>query len=369
MSMILLVDDHGVYRSGLRQLIEMNIEQSRVAEACSIEHVRAGECFDLILIDAGGLSQRSLSVLKQVHEANPASRLAVLSTSNIRADVLNCLSVGFHGFVHKLQLDNELITAVNELLSGRIYVPRWFAEGDDDKSEVSPSVNARMNRLRLTRRQREILPLLAQGMSNKEIARHLHIAEGTTKIHTAALVRALGARNRTEAAFLAATQPGSNEPFRFGECPAPGLPTYVETSSGRQQRMNNGCGVSIKFPDEGCGRIDAPVLDRRSNGSDARSAKLGAQKRLDLTENAIEHSSGATTRVTITLDKSQKTAAELAELIRTSLGKSDIRVAVFPATRGSKARLYPEPGNNDARLKGLVEENAAILGEQYELIH
>jgi DNA-binding NarL/FixJ family response regulator len=224
-SVILVVDEHGVYRSGLRKLIEMKIEQSRAAEACSIEHVRAGECFDLILIDAGGLSQRSLGVLMQVHEANPGTRLAVMSTSNIRADVLNFLSAGFHGFIHKLQSDNELITAVNDLLSGRIYVPRWFAEGDGDQSEVPPSVDIRMKRLRLTPRQREILPMLAQGMSNKEISRHLHIAEGTTKIHTAALLRALGARNRTEAAFLAATLPGSNEPCRLGESPAPGLPT------------------------------------------------------------------------------------------------------------------------------------------------
>jgi DNA-binding NarL/FixJ family response regulator len=201
----MVVDEHGVYRNGLRELIETRVDQARVAEMTSIERVEASEFFDLILIDVGCLTQRSLGVLKQVHEANPATRFAVMSASNIRADVLNCLCAGFHGFIHKLQSDNELITAVNDLLSGRIYVPRWVAEGDDDKSEILPSVNVRMKRLRLTPRQREILPLLAQGMSNKEIARHLHIAEGTTKIHTAALLRALGARNRTEAAFLSAS--------------------------------------------------------------------------------------------------------------------------------------------------------------------
>jgi DNA-binding NarL/FixJ family response regulator len=208
-SVILVVDEHGVYRTGLRELIETRVDQARVAEVTSIERIEASECFDLILIDAGCLTQRSLGVLKQVHEANPATRFAVMSDSNIRADVLNCLCAGFHGFIHKLQSDNELVTAVNDLLSGRIYVPRWVAEGDDNKPEVPPSVNERIKRMRLTPRQREILPLLAQGMSNKEIARHLHIAEGTTKIHTAALLRALGARNRTEAAFLSATLVGS----------------------------------------------------------------------------------------------------------------------------------------------------------------
>jgi DNA-binding NarL/FixJ family response regulator len=180
----------------------------------SIDCVGASECFDLILIDAGCLTHLSLGILKQVHEANPETRFAVMSTSNVRADVLNCLSAGFHGFISKLQSDNELIAAINDLLSGRIYVPRWLAESDDDKLEIHPSINGPMERLRLTPRQREILPLLAQGMSNKEIARHLHIAEGTTKIHTAALLRALRARNRTEAAFLAAALVGSNKPFQ-----------------------------------------------------------------------------------------------------------------------------------------------------------
>jgi DNA-binding NarL/FixJ family response regulator len=213
-SVILVVDEHGVYRSGLRELIETRIDQARVAEVTSIERVEASECFDLILIDAGCLTQRSLGILKQVHEAYPATRFAVMSASNIRADVLNCLSAGFHGFICKLQSDSELVAAINDLLSGRIYVPRWLAESNDEKLEVHPSINGRMEGLRLTRRQREILPLLAQGMSNKEIARHLHIAEGTTKIHTAALLRALRARNRTEAAFLAATLVGSSGPFQ-----------------------------------------------------------------------------------------------------------------------------------------------------------
>ena len=57
----------------------------------------------------------------------------------------------------------------------------------------------------LTKRQREVLALLTQGLSNKEIARMIGIAEATTKIHMAALIRNLGARNRTEAAFIAAT--------------------------------------------------------------------------------------------------------------------------------------------------------------------
>jgi DNA-binding NarL/FixJ family response regulator len=132
-----------------------------------------------------------------------------MSSSSTRADVLSCLSAGFHGFVHKLQSDQGLIVAINDLLSGRIFVPRWLADGDYERTEIPPSANATLELPKLTRRQNEILPLIAQGMSNKEIALHLHIAEGTTKIHAAALLHALGARNRTEAAFMAAKLVGS----------------------------------------------------------------------------------------------------------------------------------------------------------------
>jgi DNA-binding NarL/FixJ family response regulator len=208
-SVILVIDEHSVYRSGIRALIEARVQHARVVEASEFESFAANQyfdliLFDLILIDSGSLSYRLLDVLKEVHEVSSATRFAVMSTSNIRADVLSCLSAGFHGFVHKFQSDEDLLTAINDLLSGRIYVPRWLADGDVDRPEVPPSFNTQVEILKLTRRQKEVLPLIAQGMSNKEIASHLNIAEGTTKIHTAALLRALGARNRTEAAFMAA---------------------------------------------------------------------------------------------------------------------------------------------------------------------
>ena len=211
MSSILVVDEHSVYRTGLRDVLEARFKQSRVVEASKLEGLDADINFDLILIDAGGLTCGSLDVLAEVHDLRPATRVAVMSTSNTRLDVISYLSVGFHGFVYKLQSDDELISAISDLLSGRIYVPRWLADDDSTRPETVRAVNFDLEALRLTRRQNEILPMLAQGMSNKEISRQLNIAEGTCKIHTAALLRALGARNRTEAAFMAAKLVGSRD--------------------------------------------------------------------------------------------------------------------------------------------------------------
>lgn len=211
MSVILVVDEHSVYRSGLRDVIESRFKKSRVVDVSCLESFDLETSVDLILIDLGCLTQGSLGVLSELFDIRPATRIAVMSTSNTRADVLKCLSAGFHGFVPKLQSDEELLSAIGDLLSGRIYVPRWLAGDDIAQPEPAPIVNFDLDALRLTRRQNEILPLLAQGMSNKEIARELSIAEGTSKIHTAALLRALGARNRTEAAFMAAKLVGPKD--------------------------------------------------------------------------------------------------------------------------------------------------------------
>src|SRR5258708_386168 len=156
---------------------------SHVVEASRFEHFDADADFDLILIDFGCLTPRALRVLAEVHDIRPATRVAVMSTSNTRLDVLSCLSAGFHGFVPKLLSDEELLSAIEDLLSGRIYVPRWLADDDINKPAIPQVVNFDLEALRLSRRQHEILPMLSHGMSNKHSALELGISQGTSKIH------------------------------------------------------------------------------------------------------------------------------------------------------------------------------------------
>lgn len=230
MSVILVIDEHRVYRSSIRELIETRVHGAQVVEASPFEFSSTSQCFDLVLVDAGSLSSGFLALLKEAHKLSPATYFAVMSTSSSRADVLNYLSAGFHGFVNKLQSDAELVVAIGELLHGRIYVPRWIVDGHDCSPDISFSTNTWLKALKLTRRQNEILPLIAQGMSNKEIARLLDIAEGTTKIHTAGLLHALGARNRTEAAFIAARLVGHLRTKRIQD--VQGERPYISSQTG-----------------------------------------------------------------------------------------------------------------------------------------
>ena len=214
MPLILVLDEQTVYRAGLRSLISAEIPHAEVIEASNLpqalDHIR-NSTIDLVLVGTGRSSLATFDSLKAARKTSPATRFAVVSTSDTRADILATLAAGFHGFISKRQSDTEILAAVTSILTGRIYVPASFAKigGGDALSgrfdrEALPALSTEADVLKLTKRQREVLTLLARGLSNKEIARALDIAEATTKIHMAALLRGLGVRNRTEAAFKAA---------------------------------------------------------------------------------------------------------------------------------------------------------------------
>jgi DNA-binding NarL/FixJ family response regulator len=208
---ILLIDECNIYRKGLRELLEKKVAHAEVLEASSLLQALPlikTERYNLILVDLVISSFQSSASLIGASAASQ-SRWAIISAADSRSDILASLAAGFHGFISKYQSDEELLEAINDLLSGRIYVPSSLAERGGRDSLITPlkgdapvtSVNAAP--LSLSGRQREVLFLLARGMSNKEIAGSLQIAESTTKIHTAAVLRALGVRNRTEAAVKA----------------------------------------------------------------------------------------------------------------------------------------------------------------------
>ena len=217
MPRVLIVDCHSLYRKGLRGALESLSTGNQVIEADSLE--RGGEqldpdgSIDLLLadIDSPGVSLERLRGIQQNHPKMHAVAMAALAT---RADILHALEAGLYGFIAKSQPDHEILSAIQDILTGRIYVPASLAQTDvvaladarrQPRTGSTSLVKTDTRVEKLTRRQREILPLLAKGMSNKEIARVLKIAEGTTKIHASSLLRVLGVRNRTEAAVVAQT--------------------------------------------------------------------------------------------------------------------------------------------------------------------
>jgi DNA-binding NarL/FixJ family response regulator len=211
MARILIADDHSPYRRGLCLALASARPDIQVLEATSLDevlaHLEQPTKVDLVLVDLHMNGQLSLSILSALRDSYPDTAFVIISTSEARSDILHALDAGLHGFISKAQSDGEIMSAICDVLSGRIYVPRLLlntrAFGSEDNSVSGQSVRHQtIEPLKLTMRQRDVLDLLAEGLSNKEIARRLKIAEATTKIHVAALMRALGVRNRTEAALL-----------------------------------------------------------------------------------------------------------------------------------------------------------------------
>lgn len=203
---VLIADDHGLFRKGLRLLLADSFPK---ADLCDVDSLDAALEFlsaapvDLAILDLRMPGMNGAESLRAVREAYPDTSVLVLSGSDARQDVLSALGAGVHGYVVKASPDAEVLAAIEHVRRGQVYVPPQLASpAAAEPPPTSDPPPAAFDGL--TPRQKDVLRLLAKGKSNKEIARELDLAEGTVKIHLAAVLRFLKARNRTEAAVLAA---------------------------------------------------------------------------------------------------------------------------------------------------------------------
>jgi DNA-binding NarL/FixJ family response regulator len=197
---VLIADDHQLFRSGLRQLLMDELDAEIVREASTLDEaidiLTAEGPGDLTLLDLRMPGMSGVEALTALCEGFPETRVAVISAWQERSDILSALSAGVHGFVPKSLSSSEIAAALRDILEGRIYVPPSLRarEGESSRGSVlGASVD------KLTARQKDVLEELLKGRASKEIARTLDIAEGTVKIHLAAIYRALGVRTRAEA--------------------------------------------------------------------------------------------------------------------------------------------------------------------------
>lgn len=197
----LIADDHELFRSGLKQLLIDSLGASDVREAetldQAIEILTNEGAGDLILVDLRMPGMSGAEDLAALRDGFPDSKIAVVSAWEERAEIFAALSAGVHGYIPKSLPSNEIANAIRGVLDGRIFVPT--AVGKRGAGDVMEPPPAPVNADKLTVRQKEVLNELLKGQSSKEIARTLNIAEGTVKIHLAAIYRALGVRTRAEA--------------------------------------------------------------------------------------------------------------------------------------------------------------------------
>ena len=209
----LIADDDEFFRLALRTLLVTRLDFGQVIETASLDDAverlsdRSDIC--LALFDLAMPGMETAASLRAVRECFKDLRIAVVSSSQRRRDVLLALESGVHGYVPKSLGLSELAAALSQILEGVIYVPPSLAELPSLSEEVQAATSRHpvpQNQVReaLTPRQLDVLELLVQGKSNKEIARALKLGEGTVKVHMAALFRSLHVTSRSAAAVQGA---------------------------------------------------------------------------------------------------------------------------------------------------------------------
>jgi len=198
----LIADDHELFRSGMKQLLVdvLHAEDVREAESMdrALEILTAEGAGDLVLVDWRMPGMSGAESLAALRDGFPEAKVAVISAWEERSDILAALGAGVHGYIPKSMSSTQIATALQGILEGRIFVPPAMGKREGAPGEGSGGA-FKLDQDKLTLRQRDVLQELLKGQASKEIARTLDIAEGTVKIHLAAIYRALGVRTRAEA--------------------------------------------------------------------------------------------------------------------------------------------------------------------------
>jgi DNA-binding NarL/FixJ family response regulator len=201
----LIADDDEFFRAALKNILVDRLAFDEIIEAASfdeaLEFISQRGDTSLALFDLSMPGMASAANLRAVRECFPHIRVGVVSGSNRREDIILALEAGVHGFVPKCLGIGLLVNAIQAVLDGIIYVPPCIADLPSPSTQSTPqAILAPDASSFFTPRQKDVLELITEGKSNKEIARALKLGEGTVKVHVAALFRVLGVSSRAAAA-------------------------------------------------------------------------------------------------------------------------------------------------------------------------
>lgn len=210
MMRILIVDDYPLFREGLGQLISQLYPTGAIFSVGSFEAAmrilkRYGH-FELIMLDASLPDIEGLMGLQRLQQHDAAIPVVILSDSTNPTTVLAALEQGARGYILKTAEIGDVKNALQLVQQGETYISPAVLTAVQTLPAVATAPLPELvidepwlQKLGLTHRQFEVLCLMVQGLPNKTIANRLQCSEGTVKLHVSAILRALHARNRTEA--------------------------------------------------------------------------------------------------------------------------------------------------------------------------
>ena len=195
---ILIADDHGIVRGGMKLLIDRQPDMEVIAEAedgVDAFEQAVREKPDLCILDVSMPRMTGLQAARQIKAHLPNTQVLMLSMHDDQKYVFDALKAGASGYVLKREVDTALLDAIRAVSRGEAFltnaverslIREWMS--DDAEGPDEP----------LTNREQEVLKLIAEAHTNKEIAETLHLAEKTVESHRANILRKLGMRDRVE---------------------------------------------------------------------------------------------------------------------------------------------------------------------------
>jgi len=204
---ILIIDDHQLFLDGISlvvQRLQDGIELLSEADPLCAMRLLDSNCdIELVLLDINMPRMNGIAFMAGLREQNCTTPVVVVSATESVDDVVKVLDAGAVGFIPKSHGAEEMLSALQKVLAGDIYIPADLQtpvarlQAQYNKAMLSSSESS-TNNVGVTRRQREVLKLVAEGHSNKDVAMILCLTEHTVKSHMSALFRLLHAKSRSE---------------------------------------------------------------------------------------------------------------------------------------------------------------------------
>lgn len=201
---VVIADDHAMIREGIKNLIEFDGQVKVIGEAATGKEcidVISRETPDVLLLDINMPEVNGLEVLKYFHEKSIRLKVLVLTIHNEIEYLIEAINIGAKGYILKDSSSSELLVAINIVYKGEEYIQpslipklnQTLVIKDIDKDKIE----------QLTKREMELLIMIAKGNPNKDIARKLDISERTVKNHISSIFKKIEVNDRTQAAVFA----------------------------------------------------------------------------------------------------------------------------------------------------------------------
>ncbi|MDQ4044843.1 MAG: response regulator transcription factor [Chloroflexota bacterium] len=209
MTRVMLVEDHHAFRQALALSLSLEPDLEVVGEAGTVAEARgliaSNPLVDVAVLDLDLPDGYGAHLIERLHAANPGAQVLVLTASVGRSDLAQAVAAGAGGVLHKSADLTEIVAAVRRLAAGQwllspVEVAALAREAQDEQRREQASREAVAL---LTRREREVLALLAEGLSDKEIAARLSIGTNTVHSHMLHLLDKLGVESRLQALIVA----------------------------------------------------------------------------------------------------------------------------------------------------------------------